>query len=435
MERDVRRTLGDVLEVSRGISWEAHDERDQPRSGVYPVLRIPNVQDQLVLEGLLHIRVRSPAMAAACMANPGTILLVGSNGNPERVGNAVYVERGGHLFASFLMGARVRAGADTDPKFLFHYVASPRVQDMLTRSVQGTTGLKNLSEKTVTGMLLPDLPIAEQRRTVEVLDTLDDAIRGTEQLVKKLERMKRGLLHDLLTRGIDDNGELRDPNRHPKQFKGSPLGRLPRSWDVVVVRDAGSVRLGRQRAPHLERGPHLHPYLRVANVYDGWINYSDILCMNFTPEERTAYSVEPGDIFLNEGQSLELVGRSAVYDGPPGVYCFQNSLVRFRCHPTRCVPGYAQAVFKNWLDTRQFTRVARQTTSMAHLGADRFASMMFPVPPLREQEAIARRLDVLRNRGTNEALLQTKLRLLKRGLSDDLLTGRVRVAGAEQVNA
>ena len=44
--------------------------------------------------------------------------------------------------------------------------------------------------------------------------------------------MKQGLLHDLLTRGIDDNGELRDPDRHPEQFKDSPLGRIPREWEV-----------------------------------------------------------------------------------------------------------------------------------------------------------------------------------------------------------
>ena len=80
---------------------------------------------------------------------------------------------------------------------------------------------------------LPPLP--EQRRIAEILDTLDEAIRKTEQVIAKLQQMKQGLLHDLLTRGIDDNGELRDPDRHPEQFKDSPLGRIPREWEVATA--------------------------------------------------------------------------------------------------------------------------------------------------------------------------------------------------------
>ncbi len=80
-------------------------------------------------------------------------------------------------------------------------------------------------------MPLPPLP--EQRRIAEILDTLDEAIRKTEQVIAKLQQMKQGLLHDLLTRGIDDNGELRDPERHPEQFKDSPLGRIPRGGGPV----------------------------------------------------------------------------------------------------------------------------------------------------------------------------------------------------------
>ena len=75
------------------------------------------------------------------------------------------------------------------------------------------------------------------------------------------------------------------------------------------------------------------PYLRVANVFDGWIDYSDVLEMDFTPTERETFSLLPNDLLLNEGQSLELVGRSSMYLGKPNRYCFQNTLVRFRCTP------------------------------------------------------------------------------------------------------
>src|SRR5690606_9817306 len=66
--------------------------------------------------------------------------------------------------------------------------------------------------------------LREQRRIAQVLDTIDEAIRLAEQVVAKLEQVGRGLLRDLLSRGIDENGELRDPQRCPDQFKAK-IGR------------------------------------------------------------------------------------------------------------------------------------------------------------------------------------------------------------------
>lgn len=305
---------------------------------------------------------------------------------------------------------------------------SERYVSLFERFSQGLTGDRlrlyfHLFEK------IPALrpPFEEQRLIAQILDTLDDAIRKTEQLVAKLKLVKQGLLHDLLTRGVAENGELRDPERHPEQFKESPLGRIPREWGLSLVRNAGQVQLGRQRAPQFETGRNQRPYLRVANVYDGWIDYSDIRCMNFTPKEQEHYALNPGDVLLNEGQSIDLVGRSAIYEEEAGAYCFQNTLIRFRADKGRCFPEYARALFKFWLDQGRFMMVARQTTSVAHLGADRFAGMLLALPPLDEQARITALLKALQGRLREESTGIAKLRLLKAGLMDDLLTGRVRV--------
>src|SRR5690606_28997388 len=88
---------------------------------------------------------------------------------------------------------------------------------------------------------VPD-DLAEQRAIAQILDTLDTAIRETEALIGKLKAVKQGLLHDLLTRGIDANGELRPPQSEaPQLYKESPLGWIPRGWEVVEV---GEVLLG-----------------------------------------------------------------------------------------------------------------------------------------------------------------------------------------------
>ncbi len=62
-----------------------------------------------------------------------------------------------------------------------------------------------------------------------ILTTIDQAIEKTEQLIVKYERIKTGLMHDLLTRGIDEKGNIRSEETH--EFKESPLGKIPREWN------------------------------------------------------------------------------------------------------------------------------------------------------------------------------------------------------------
>lgn len=163
------------------------------------------------------------------------------------------------------------------------------------------------------------------------------------------------------------------------------------------------------------------PYLRVANVYDGVIDYSDVNQMHFSVTDQQKYTLRKGDILLNEGQSTELVGRSAIYDGPDDRYCYQNSLVNFRCGP-QVIPAFARAIFKRWLDIGHFTTIVKQTTSMAHLGGARFANLEFPVPPLPEQRQIASVLATLDNAIGKTEQIVAKLKHVRHGLVHDLLT-------------
>lgn len=266
-----------------------------------------------------------------------------------------------------------------------------------------------------------------QRRIAEILSTLDEAIEQTEALIAKHQQIKAGMMHDLFTRGVTPDGKLRPPREQaPELYKETPIGWIPKEWGVVTVNECGSVKLGRQRSPDQFSGKWTNPYLRVANVFDGFIDYSDVLEMDFTPNERRTFSVKQGDILINEGQSLELVGRCSVFDGPDEVFCFQNTLVRFRCFDNNCALFY-RFLFKWYLDCGLFMRIAKQTTSVAHLGADRFARMRCISVPYKEQLRIAERLGGLQKQLNAEADHENKFRQLKHGLMHDLLSGRVPV--------
>jgi len=172
----------------------------------------------------------------------------------------------------------------------------------------------------------------------------------------------------------------------------SHLQKIPKSWLWTYVQDVGDVQLGRQRAPQHHYGSHMHPYLRVANVYEDYIDTNDVKEMNFTPEEFVIYHLGYGDILLNEGQSKELVGRPAMFKNEVINACFQNTLVRFRAFKG-LNPKYALFLFKLYFHTGEFLKIARQSTNIAHLGTERFAAMPFPLPSEKEQIAILEEIE------------------------------------------
>jgi type I restriction enzyme S subunit len=201
----------------------------------------------------------------------------------------------------------------------------------------------------------------------------------------------------------------------------------------VPVAELGEVRMGKQLSPASRASGEQLPYLRVANVYEGRITYDDVKHMGFSEAEKAAYGLKPGDILLNEGQeNLGMVGRSAIYDGEPGAYYFQNTLIRFRPGP-QVLPEYAQAVFVNWRRMGVFASVAEKT-SISHLGGNRFAALPFPVLPLPDQQHIT---EVLKSvfdleRKATEAL--KKKSLIRAGIAESL-TGRRMINFSEVITS
>jgi type I restriction enzyme S subunit len=164
----------------------------------------------------------------------------------------------------------------------------------------------------------------------------------------------------------------------------------------------------------------MRPYLRVANVFENRIDISDVMQMHFEKAEVERYELKVGDILLNEGQTLELLGRPAMYRGELPGACFTNTLIRFQAgeHVER---EFALYVFLHWLKTAAFQSIGQITTNMAHLGAGRFGDMDFPLPSLREQRRIVAKLDELRSRTSRARAALTAASALLDRLRQSLL--------------
>ncbi len=308
-----------------------------------------------------------------------------------------------------------------DSQFLGRVLRHPANVSSFRRLSQGlTSDVWNLKFSRLRGLpiLLPPLP--EQRQIAAILDTVDDAIRRTEQIIAKLKQVKQGLLHDLLTRGIDENGELRDPVRHPEQFKDSALGRIPRGWEPVGLCELGEIETGRTPPSSLPGlwGTSL-PFVTPAEVGDD----GEVRTAERWVSERGCQHVRE----LPEGAVLVVCIGSTI--GKIGVAPWRcatnqqiNALMIAANHNAIFIPSVIR------LHVEQLHRWAG-LQAVPIVNKTQFGRMLVPIAPSPEQDEIARRVDAVDKRLRREHEMAAKLRLLKQALMDDLLTGRVRTTG------
>lgn len=305
----------------------------------------------------------------------------------------------------------------THPEYVYHLARSELVRGPAISQMVGTTGRARVPNTVFDEIAIPLPPLHEQRRIAEILSSVDEAIAATRAVIEQTRKVKQGVLECLLTKGI---GHTR--------FKKTKIGEIPEGWTLDRIGNIGEVMVGRQRSPSFTDGVDF-PYLRVANVFDNHIDTSDVLEMKFTDTELKRYTLEPGDILLNEGQSLHLVGRNARYLGDPSTYCFQNTLIRFRARESTD-QDYAFALMQFLFSKGRFSEIATQTTSVAHLGSSRFAAVLVPVPSFKEQQEIGRLHNSLLKTEARQKSQLGRLQSTKSALMSDLLTGRKRVTDA-----
>jgi type I restriction enzyme S subunit len=161
-------------------------------------------------------------------------------------------------------------------------------------------------------------------------------------------------------------------------------------WPLKTVAELGNVQLGQQLHPKYRSGPKMRKYLRVANVFDDELDLADVATMDFSDAGAEKFRLQHGDILLNEGQSIELVGRCAMFRDEVDDCYMQKTLLRFRSGP-EILPSFALAWFRRCYLVGEFSALAKRTTSMAHLTAIRFSAMPMPCPPLDVQRDLIAR--------------------------------------------
>lgn len=290
----------------------------------------------------------------------------------------------------------------------------------------GSAGQKRVPRSFFDEFLVVNLDAEEQSRVVQILDTLDTAIQETESLIAKLKAVKQGLLHDLLTRGIDANGELRPPQSEaPGLYKMSALGWIPKEWDcerldAIVAADSPITYGVVQPGPEVDGGV---PFIRGGDIYGGKILAEQLRTISGRVSNGYRRTQLCGGEIL-----MSLVG----YPGEVGIVpefliganiARQAALIRLSHRDSsRYVMHYLSSEGGKRQVLGQSLGSAQQVVNLNDLRVVRI-----PLPSYDERSELGNLIDTASFKVEREEDNFGKLRLLKSGLMDDLLTGRVRV--------
>jgi len=264
---------------------------------------------------------------------------------------------------------------------------------------------------------------SEQNKIAEVLSTMDWAIEQTEALIAKQQRIKTGLMHDLLTKGIDKHGNLRSEVTH--QFKDSPLGQIPVEWEVGRLEELTTQIVdGVHNTPnYVEAGI---PFIVVSDLTAGTgISFSNTRLISETDHQQFIKRVQPraSDVLVTKDGTLG-VARVVPDDAPDFSIFVSVALLRPK------VDVCSSELIWSFFDSGEFLiqlGALSAGTGLAHIHLEHFRKFLIRRPSTDEQERIFRVVHEQKGVLTELKFNLRKLIRQKTGLMQDLLTGKKRV--------
>jgi type I restriction enzyme, S subunit len=312
---------------------------------------------------------------------------------------------------------------DTVPRWLCYYL-----QTLDLRQMNEATGVPSLSRDLLYKIEIPTPPKPEQSKIAEILSTVDRAIEQTEALIAKQQRIKTGLMQDLLTRGIDEHGHLRSEHTH--KFKDSPLGRVPEEWDVVPLLSFSS-----KSPDSFVNGPFGSdllsselqnegvPVIYIRDIKPGaYQRVSTVHVTRTKADQLAACTVHYGDILVAK------VGDPPC-DAAPYTHRERAVVTQdvIRIRPSKdVVSSFLSHLLNSHVGRKAVKEIVIQGTR-ARVSLTEFKTLKLTKPPPEEQIVIADALESIHRDIQKRQSTLDKLKLLRTALMQDLLSGRKRV--------
>jgi len=296
-----------------------------------------------------------------------------------------------------------------DKLFLFYILKFTKFRNKIIHSMIGTTGRQRASKDSIKNLKIPLPPLPEQKKIAEILSTVDKAIETVDSAIAETEKLKKGMMQELLSKGIGH-----------KEFKDTKIGRIPKEWEVVRLSDISLGFIGGGTPSTLN-----------PNYWNGdiaWMTSAHINGRVITNGqkyitkkglENSATNIIPKDNLLVATRVG--IGKTAINKIDIAI---SQDLTGVIIDKNKSIPDFLYWYITN--NKRKLKYLAQGSTIKGILKKE-LGRLKIPLPPLPEQKKIAEILSTVDKKLELERERKKKLERIKKGLMNDLLTGKRRV--------
>ncbi len=391
---------------------------DQPKEGFLPYIDIRAFEKN-------EIR-RYAESGTSKLANENDILVVWDGARSGFVGIGIKGAIGSTIVALKIVVV--------NSKYIYRFLQTQF--DYINSNPRGT-GIPHVEPKLFWKLQVPLAPLNEQKRIVEKLDKLLAKVESAKSRLDKIPTLLKRFRQSVLAAAV--SGELtkdwreknlnhsaqividdiyisktiiyrntydlaiKNNNKKPSPFKQNDepiqkelLPEIPNTWKwdrlVNITHIQGGVTKGRKLENHKKIEL---PYLRVANVQDGFLDLSEIKTIPIKDTEKEKYLLKKGDILFTEGGDRDKLGRGTIWNGQVQDCIHQNHIFRARPYSNKLISEYISFVTKSEFSKTYFMEKASQTVNLASINMTNLGDLPVPIAPYDEQKEIVKRVETL----------------------------------------
>ncbi len=261
-----------------------------------------------------------------------------------------------------------------DRRYLAYFLRSPSTVQAVVGRTAGSR-MPRADMDFLLGLQIPLPSLGEQHRIVDLLSRAEGIVRLRREARCKAAELIPALFFDMFG----------DPASNPK------------GWPIVDLSKVSQVISGVAKGRKLDPAQSIElPYMRVANVKDGYLDLADIKTIAIKKDEVEKLLIEPGDLLMTEGGDPDKLGRGALWQDEIPQCVHQNHIFKVRSDRTKVLPDYLHCLTGSSYGKAYFFRVAKKTTGIASINKTQLSAFPVVVPPIALQHAFAAKTEAIR---------------------------------------
>ena len=281
----------------------------------------------------------------------------------------------------------------TDLRYIYYLFTNTGFQKEMRKYAKGILEIRlRISSNDMLKRIVPSPPFKEQQRIADYLNKMcaeiDTVLEKTRASIEEYKKLKQAVITQAVTKGIRGDRPMKDSGIEW-------IGDIPAEWRKTQLRHCAAIKSGITLGKKYEKTDSLveRPYLRVANVQDGYVDLSVLTTIEVTQDEDLKYRLRAGDVLMTEGGDRDKLGRGCVWHGEIEPCLHQNHIFAVQTSKDTLLPEFLEYLTVSDVGRSYFDVTAIKTTNLACTSSSKVLAFTIPLPSVEEQAEIAEALN------------------------------------------